>query len=36
MFAIDTPNALPAVMPKRARLSRSRLVLFLSSQVSAS
>ena len=35
MFAIDTPNALFAVMPKRARFSRSRGVLFCASHESA-
>ena len=35
MFAIDTPNALFAVMPNRARFSRSRRVLICSSDESA-
>jgi hypothetical protein len=35
MLAIDTPKALLAVMPNRARLSRSRRVLIFSSDESA-
>jgi len=35
MLAIDTPNALFAVMPNRARFSRSRGVLIFLSDESA-